>query len=209
MICTSPILMNLSVAIVCLGCLWTHRKMREPNSSVVSEPSGSSGELYHRFLRHTKVVPRRWCVGHIFVFWWHDMSLQESHEQCVQWIVRFIHSQHSPKRIAFLYDCLAMAVETSLLPPRYTTLINTHSCFSSVQLHTKIYMFVHYVSVKDRVWSSHRLWKFGVGEDSAVGSDLQTDSEDYRRGGLQGLSLLEARTSGIHRSTTLTFCISS
>lgn len=46
--------------------------------------------------------------------------LQESHEQCVQWIVRFIHSQHSPKRISFLYDCLAMAVETSLLPPRYT-----------------------------------------------------------------------------------------
>lgn len=44
--------------------------------------------------------------------------LQESHEQCVQWIVRFIHSQHSPKRITFLYDCLAMAVETSLLPPR-------------------------------------------------------------------------------------------
>lgn len=44
--------------------------------------------------------------------------LQESHEQCVQWIVRFIHSQHSPKRISFLYDCLAMAVETSLLPPR-------------------------------------------------------------------------------------------
>lgn len=132
MICTSPFLMNLSVAIVCLGCLWTHQKMREPNSSVVSEPSGSSGELYHRFLRHTKVVPRRRCIGQIFVFWWHDMSLQESHEQCVQWIVRFIHSQHSPKRIAFLYDCLAMAVETSLLPPRYTTLINTHSCFSSI-----------------------------------------------------------------------------
>ncbi|KAJ0060887.1 hypothetical protein NL108_001747, partial [Boleophthalmus pectinirostris] len=42
----------------------------------------------------------------------------ESHEQCVQWVVRFIHSQHSPKRIAFLYDCLAMAVETSLLTPR-------------------------------------------------------------------------------------------
>ncbi|KAG7265738.1 hypothetical protein CRUP_035091, partial [Coryphaenoides rupestris] len=43
---------------------------------------------------------------------------QESHDQCVQWIVRFTHSQHSPKRISFLYDCLAMAVETSLLPPR-------------------------------------------------------------------------------------------
>ncbi|KTG03891.1 hypothetical protein cypCar_00013355 [Cyprinus carpio] len=45
-------------------------------------------------------------------------ELRESHDQCVQWIVRFIHSQHSPKRIAFLYDCLATAVETSLLPPR-------------------------------------------------------------------------------------------
>uniref|UniRef100_A0A1A8G974 Mediator of RNA polymerase II transcription subunit 23 n=1 Tax=Nothobranchius korthausae TaxID=1143690 RepID=A0A1A8G974_9TELE len=43
---------------------------------------------------------------------------QDSHEKCVQWIVGFIHSQHSPKRISFLYDCLAMAVETSLLPPR-------------------------------------------------------------------------------------------
>ncbi|MEQ2209634.1 Mediator of RNA polymerase II transcription subunit 23, partial [Xenoophorus captivus] len=48
------------------------------------------------------------------------ICLQESHEQCVQWIVRFIHSQHSPKRISFLYDCLAMAVETSLLTPRST-----------------------------------------------------------------------------------------
>ncbi|XP_013908380.1 PREDICTED: mediator of RNA polymerase II transcription subunit 23-like [Thamnophis sirtalis] len=48
---------------------------------------------------------------------WSNLS-QESHEQCVQWIVRFIHSQHSPKRISFLYDCLAMAVETGLLPPR-------------------------------------------------------------------------------------------
>ncbi|KAM9782861.1 mediator of RNA polymerase II transcription subunit 23 isoform 1-T1 [Neosynchiropus ocellatus] len=43
---------------------------------------------------------------------------KESHEQCVQWIVRFTHSQHSPKRISFLYDCLAMAVEMSLLTPR-------------------------------------------------------------------------------------------
>ncbi|OXB72551.1 UNVERIFIED_CONTAM: hypothetical protein H355_000225 [Colinus virginianus] len=51
----------------------------------------------------------------------------ESHEQCVQWIVRFIHSQHSPKRISFLYDCLAMAVETGLLPPRMVceSLINS------------------------------------------------------------------------------------
>lgn len=55
---------------------------------------------------------------HLIDLKYHFMDLQESHEQCVQWIVRFIHSQHSPKRISFLYDCLAMAVETSLLPPR-------------------------------------------------------------------------------------------
>ncbi|KAG2468242.1 MED23 polymerase, partial [Polypterus senegalus] len=54
---------------------------------------------------------------------------QESHDQCVQWIVRFIHSQHSPKRISFLYDCLAMAVEKNLLPPRMVceALINSDS----------------------------------------------------------------------------------
>lgn len=75
---------------------------------------------------------RRWWFGQIFVFWWRHMFSQESHEQCVQWIVRFIHSQHSPKRIAFLYDCLAMAVETSLLTPRFTTLINTCSDFSAI-----------------------------------------------------------------------------
>ncbi|KAL4675847.1 hypothetical protein H8959_009992 [Pygathrix nigripes] len=51
----------------------------------------------------------------------------ESHEQCIQWIVKFIHGQHSPKRISFLYDCLAMAVETGLLPPRLVceSLINS------------------------------------------------------------------------------------
>uniref|UniRef100_A0A3B5KEB5 Mediator of RNA polymerase II transcription subunit 23 n=1 Tax=Takifugu rubripes TaxID=31033 RepID=A0A3B5KEB5_TAKRU len=56
------------------------------------------------------------CLG-AFRQYWGTLPL-ESHEQCVQWIVRFIHSQHSPKRISFLYECLAMAVETSLLPPR-------------------------------------------------------------------------------------------
>ncbi|XP_036942158.1 mediator of RNA polymerase II transcription subunit 23 isoform X1 [Acanthopagrus latus] len=56
------------------------------------------------------------CLG-AFRHYWGTLP-QESHEQCVQWIVRFIHSQHSPKRISFLYDCLAMAVETSLLTPR-------------------------------------------------------------------------------------------
>ncbi|XP_070781389.1 mediator of RNA polymerase II transcription subunit 23 isoform X7 [Enoplosus armatus] len=56
------------------------------------------------------------CLGAFRQYW--GTLPQESHEQCVQWIVRFIHSQHSPKRISFLYDCLAMAVETSLLPPR-------------------------------------------------------------------------------------------
>ncbi|KAI2652422.1 Mediator of RNA polymerase II transcription subunit 23 [Labeo rohita] len=61
----------------------------------------------------TKLVS---CLGAFRQYW--SSLPQESHDQCVQWIVRFIHSQHSPKRIAFLYDCLAMAVETSLLPPR-------------------------------------------------------------------------------------------
>uniref|UniRef100_A0A8C3AUN5 Mediator of RNA polymerase II transcription subunit 23 n=1 Tax=Cyclopterus lumpus TaxID=8103 RepID=A0A8C3AUN5_CYCLU len=56
------------------------------------------------------------CLGAFRQYW--GTLPQESHEQCVQWIVRFIHSQHSPKRISFLHDCLAMAVETSLLPPR-------------------------------------------------------------------------------------------
>uniref|UniRef100_A0A673KK54 Mediator of RNA polymerase II transcription subunit 23 n=1 Tax=Sinocyclocheilus rhinocerous TaxID=307959 RepID=A0A673KK54_9TELE len=61
----------------------------------------------------TKLVS---CLGAFRQYW--STLPQESHDQCVQWIVRFIHSQHSPKRISFLYDCLAMAVETSLLPPR-------------------------------------------------------------------------------------------
>uniref|UniRef100_A0A5F8H8I9 Mediator of RNA polymerase II transcription subunit 23 n=1 Tax=Monodelphis domestica TaxID=13616 RepID=A0A5F8H8I9_MONDO len=65
------------------------------------------------------------CLGAFRQFW--GSLSQESHEQCVQWIVRFIHSQHSPKRISFLYDCLAMAVETGLLPPRMVceSLINS------------------------------------------------------------------------------------
>ncbi|KAM6324076.1 mediator of RNA polymerase II transcription subunit 23 isoform 6-T6 [Aegotheles albertisi] len=65
------------------------------------------------------------CLG-AFRQFWNSLS-QESHEQCIQWIVRFIHSQHSPKRISFLYDCLAMAVETGLLPPRMVceSLINS------------------------------------------------------------------------------------
>ncbi|KAA0709014.1 Mediator of RNA polymerase II transcription subunit 23 [Triplophysa tibetana] len=61
----------------------------------------------------TKLVS---CLG-AFRQYWNGLP-QDSHDQCVQWIVRFTHSQHSPKRISFLYDCLAMAVETSLLPPR-------------------------------------------------------------------------------------------
>ncbi|MGH0155386.1 UNVERIFIED_CONTAM: hypothetical protein FKN15_066795 [Acipenser sinensis] len=56
------------------------------------------------------------CLGAFRQYW--STLPQESHDQCVQWIVRFIHGQHSPKRISFLYDCLAMAVETGLLPPR-------------------------------------------------------------------------------------------
>ncbi|KAL2792605.1 mediator of RNA polymerase II transcription subunit 23 isoform l [Daubentonia madagascariensis] len=65
------------------------------------------------------------CLG-AFRQFWGGLS-QESHEQCIQWIVKFIHGQHSPKRISFLYDCLAMAVETGLLPPRMVceSLINS------------------------------------------------------------------------------------
>ncbi|KAG9347480.1 hypothetical protein JZ751_005047 [Albula glossodonta] len=61
----------------------------------------------------TKLVS---CLGAFRQYW--STLPQDSHDQCVQWIVRFIHGQHSPKRISFLYDCLAMAVETNLLPPR-------------------------------------------------------------------------------------------
>uniref|UniRef100_A0A4W4GP85 Mediator of RNA polymerase II transcription subunit 23 n=1 Tax=Electrophorus electricus TaxID=8005 RepID=A0A4W4GP85_ELEEL len=61
----------------------------------------------------TKLVS---CLGAFRQYW--GTLPQESHEQCVQWTVRFIHGQHSPKRISFLYDCLAVAVETNLLPPR-------------------------------------------------------------------------------------------
>ncbi|XP_048792552.1 mediator of RNA polymerase II transcription subunit 23 isoform X1 [Lagopus muta] len=70
----------------------------------------------------TKLVS---CLSAFRQFW--SSLSQESHEQCVQWIVRFIHSQHSPKRISFLYDCLAMAVESGLLPPRMVceSLINS------------------------------------------------------------------------------------
>ncbi|XP_061846688.1 mediator of RNA polymerase II transcription subunit 23 isoform X4 [Colius striatus] len=65
------------------------------------------------------------CLGAFRQFW--SSLSQDSHEQCIQWIVRFVHSQHSPKRISFLYDCLAMAVETGLLPPRMVceSLINS------------------------------------------------------------------------------------
>ncbi|XP_068198883.1 mediator of RNA polymerase II transcription subunit 23 isoform X3 [Antennarius striatus] len=63
--------------------------------------------------KRTKLIS---CLGAFRQYW--GTLPQDSHEQCVQWIVRFIHSQHSPKRISFLYDCLAMAVETSLLLPR-------------------------------------------------------------------------------------------
>ncbi|XP_036269373.1 mediator of RNA polymerase II transcription subunit 23 isoform X6 [Pipistrellus kuhlii] len=65
------------------------------------------------------------CLG-AFRQFWGGLPL-ESHLQCIQWIVKFIHGQHSPKRISFLYDCLAMAVETGLLPPRMVceSLINT------------------------------------------------------------------------------------
>lgn len=79
-ICSLSVPIALTMCIVCLGCLWTHQKMREPNSSVVLEPSGSSGELFHRFLQHTR---RRWS-GKIFVSWWHHVSAG------VPWAVRTV-----------------------------------------------------------------------------------------------------------------------
>lgn len=151
-----------------------------------------------------------------FFLKWHHLFLQDSHDQCVQWIVRFIHSQHSPKRIAFLYDCLAMAVETSLLPPRYThTHTNEHlpAVHSHKLCEKSIWWFLLCVFffLKDCVWSTYRLWQFGVGEDSAVGADLQTHSEDYWRGGLQGLCLPFSLTHKRHINllATIAFLISS
>lgn len=187
-----------------LGCSWTHQKMREPNSSVVWEPSGSSGELYHRFLQHTRIDPRRRWISHIFVFWWHQMSLQESHEQCVQWIVRFIHSQHSPKRIAFLYDCLAMAVETSLLTPRYSTLINTSS-FSAISCSQQCLLIMCFwrivcgalIGSESLEWERTQLWALTFKLIRKIIGGV-----DYK------VFLSEAHTSGIHCLTTLTFCIS-
>lgn len=196
---------------VCLGCLWTLQKMRERNSSVVSEPSGSTGVHYHRFVKHTEVDSRRFLIGQIFFFKWHHLFLQDSHDQCVQWIVRFIHSQHSPKRIAFLYDCLAMAVETSLLPPRYTHTNEHRVMVHSHKLCQKSIWWFLLCFLKDCMWSSYRLWKFGVGKDSAVGADLQTHSEDYWRGGLQGLCLPFSLTHKQHSNllATIAFLISS
>ncbi|XP_043923834.1 mediator of RNA polymerase II transcription subunit 23-like [Protopterus annectens] len=67
------------------------------------------------------------CLGAFRQYW--STLPQDCHEQCVQWVVRFIHGQHSPKRISFLYDCLAMAVETGLLPPKLVceSLVNSDS----------------------------------------------------------------------------------
>ena len=44
------------------------------------------------------------------------------------------------------------------------------------------------VCLKDGVCSSDQLRQFGVGEDSVVGVNFQTDSQDHRRGRLQGLT---------------------
>lgn len=92
--------------------------MKGQNSSLVSELSGSTGEHYHWSVHRWTHACIQILRTHLTDLKYLCMDLQESHEQCVQWIVRFIHSQHSPKRISFLYDCLGMAVETSLLPPR-------------------------------------------------------------------------------------------
>lgn len=92
-----------------ISCLGAFRQYWGTLPQVFKHPDTHTHTLPHKMMTDWLDVFNRLCV-----------SLQESHEQCVQWIVRFIHSQHSPKRISFLYDCLAMAVETSLLPPRYT-----------------------------------------------------------------------------------------
>lgn len=46
-----------------------------------------------------------------------------------------------------------------------------------------------FVSLKDGVCGSYELRQFGVGEDSIVGINFQTVSQDHWRGGLQGLWL--------------------
>lgn len=45
-----------------------------------------------------------------------------------------------------------------------------------------------FVCLKDGVRSSDKLRQFGMGEDSVVGVNFQTDSQDHWRGGLQGLT---------------------
>ena len=45
-----------------------------------------------------------------------------------------------------------------------------------------------YVCLKDGMCSTYKLGQFGVGEDSVVGVNFQTDPQDYWRGGLQGLA---------------------
>ena len=50
------------------------------------------------------------------------------------------------------------------------------------------------MSLKDGVWSSDQLGQFGVGEDSAVGVNFQTDPQDHWRGGLQGLTHTHTHT---------------
>lgn len=51
------------------------------------------------------------------------------------------------------------------------------------------------VCLKDGVCGSDKLRQFGVGEDSIVGVNVQTDSQDHWRGGLQGDTRTHTHTS--------------
>uniref|UniRef100_UPI00358E3817 mediator of RNA polymerase II transcription subunit 23 isoform X2 n=1 Tax=Myxine glutinosa TaxID=7769 RepID=UPI00358E3817 len=84
------------------------------------------------------------CLGTFKTFW--NSLQQEAHEQCMRWVIGYIHTQHSPKRISFLYDCLAMAVETSLLPPRLVcehAIASDHLEHEKAQLWALTFKFVH------------------------------------------------------------------
>ncbi|XP_061424919.1 LOW QUALITY PROTEIN: mediator of RNA polymerase II transcription subunit 23 [Lethenteron reissneri] len=119
-----------------------------------------------------------------FKLYWSSLT-QESHEQCVQWVVRFIHTQHSPKRISFLYDLIATAVETSLLPPRLVceTLINSeHLEYEKAQLWSltfklvrKIIGGVDYKGVRDLLKAIlEKIQTIPITVSSSVVQQLQT-----------------------------------
>ncbi len=51
-----------------------------------------------------------------------------------------------------------------------------------------------FACLKDGVCGSDKLGQFGMGEDSVVGVNFQTDSQDHWRGGLQGLAHAHTHT---------------